>query len=437
MDKAARSDAKIKRMAEGVGCTKQSLDWLESALDPFPDENRDISGYPDMVNGKSVVQSFRAKTTVSAPGTVNWDAHIFHDGFFQSVPVNATTVNYNSYAQTGQSATSYNVGGVSVRTAAANVPLYIPTTQNSLQLDPGFDESIPYRVIAQGMEITNTTAELHKQGNVIVWRQPQGVLKSGVANVGATAALAAQSVSLMSYQNPPETSSQALILQGSQSWKAADGAYAVGTIGNPVLPLHKISTTEYNSALAVASNSVVYFPPIIGASAPYTVQQPVVESGFNQYGAYFTGLSPETTLDVVWHYIVERFPRSIDIDLVTMSSNSSPFDPKALELYSKASWHLPVGCKVDENGLGDWIADVASILQDFGVPGMGFVKNVAKGGQAIANSFEKQSTNSVEPERPPQRLQQQTHAPIPQPKKKNKQQKQVVEVKTKQKKKKQ
>lgn len=406
MDKAARSDAKIKRLADGVGCTKQSLDWLESALDPFPDENRDISGFPDMVNGKSVVQCFRSKTTVSAPGAVNWDAHIFHDGMFQSVPVVTTTVNYNSYAQTGQGVTSYNVGGISVRTAAANAPLYLDTTKNAMQLDPGFDESIPYRVIAQGFEISNTTAELNKQGNVIVWRQPQAELPMGIANVGPLVTTANQSVSLLSYQNPPETASQALILQGSQSWKAADGVYAVGTIGNPTLSLHKNTTAEANSSLVVNSNSVIYFPPIIGAN-PYTVQQRVVQSGFNQYGAYFTGLSPETTLDVVWHFIVERFPRSVDTDLVTMSSNSSPYDPKALELYSKTSWHLPVGCKVDENGLGDWIADVASILQDFGVPGMGFVKNVAKGGQAIANSFEKQSTNNVEPERPPPRLQQQ------------------------------
>jgi hypothetical protein len=136
------------------------------------------------------------------------------------------------------------------------------------------------------------------------------------------------------------------------------------------------------------SNSKYYFSQIHRVTSPLSCYANPFPTSFNAYGAYFTGLSNQTTLDVVWHYIIERFPSPKNTDLVTMASNSSPYDPRALELYSRTAWKLPTGVWVEDNGLGDWICDVADILGTLGVPGMGIVKGVTKGIQAVSNMMD-------------------------------------------------
>lgn len=407
MEKSIRAEAKIERAALSVGCTPQGIAWLEAALDPFPDEDRSIAGYPDMITSKSVVQAFRQKMTVSSTAGVVWDANIFHDGLFQGTTVVTQTVSENATAQTGQGVTGYSVGGIVTRAAVTNAPTYITGGSPTLQLDPVFGDDIPYRVIAMGMEIQNTTASIAKQGNVVYWRQSAPDFAVGIQNVGTTVLLANNAMSRVSYVNPPETAADALQLQGSRSFKAEDGAYIVGTLATPALGVHRHAGPERYVWLGVTSNAVNYGTAINNIGTQYFCNTKVVPSGFNQFGAYFTGLSPTTTLDVVWHYIVERFPRATDLDLITMSSSSSPFDPKALELYTKTSWHLPAGVPVDENGLGDWLATVADTLGSFGVPGMGLAKGVIRGVQAISNSFD----NSARPVQSPVSIQT-TTAPI-------------------------
>jgi len=390
MSKADRAQKRLERAALAVGCLPGSIQWMEAALDPFPDEERVIAGYPDMVTGKSIVQAFKQKVTVSAPGTVNWDCQISFDGFFDAAPVNSTTFSANTALQTTQSATSYNLGGINVRTATAGTPLYVPTTVNAFCMDPVVSTTIPYRVIAMGLEIWNTTAPLYRQGNVVCWRQPRKVNDFGIIACATSAPLYADTKAYY-YQKVPENATDALLLGGSKTWAAEKGCYCVGTLASSEIKIHGNSFVENYTALYAFSNSVNYFTPMVLAGTyPYALGN-ITDSSFNQFGAYFTGLSKETTLDVTWHYIIERFPRATDTDLVTMASNSCPYDPKALEIYSRTAWHLPVGVWVEENGLGDWICEVADVLQGFGVPGMGIVKGVTKGIQGISNSFDNHS----------------------------------------------
>jgi len=196
------------------------------------------------------------------------------------------------------------------------------------------------------------------------------------------------------YPPIPETATNALLLGGSLSWAAEKGAYLVGTLGQQEIPM-ELNTN--NGGVHGFSNSIFYASPISGVTSPLGFLANPMVTSFNPFGAYFTGLSNQTTLDVVWHYIVERFPNATNTDLVTMASNSCPFDPKALELYSRTSWHLPTGCWVEDNGLGDWICEVADVLGDFGIPGMGIVKGVTKGIQTVSNMFDEHQSGGATP----------------------------------------
>jgi len=388
MSKAMRAQARVERAARAVGCTQESIEWMESALDPFPDQERKIAGYPDMISGKSVVQAYRQKTTVNGPGSGNWDCQISFDGMFASLPCYSNTFSGPIFTVAGQGATPYNVGGIQVRWAASGTNLYLPTVQNGSCMTPIMPFTSPYRVIGMAVEIWNTTAPLYRQGNVVVWRQPRQAGDSG-SLIPSTATPVYGSSKIFNVATIPETPTNALILQGAQSWAAEKGVYMVGTLCQQEVPLQEADFTTLYAGQIYTSNSLYYISPISLANAvyPYINQNPQ-DTSFNQFGAYFTGLSQQTTLDVVWHYIVERFPYATNVDLVTMASNSCPYDPKALELYSKTIYHLPAGVWVEENGLGDWICEVADTLSTFGVPGMGIVKGVTKAIQGVSNAFD-------------------------------------------------
>lgn len=383
-DKAAKAEAKIKRLAESVGSTPDGIAWMESALDPFPDENRKIAGYPDSVLTKSVVQTFRQTTTCKAPATApsgNWDLNVFFDGHFISYPMYSTTQiggDYSSVFHMTQSGPAYFSGGVVCRSAPAGSNLTLDTSNGFLV--PTVDTNVPYRIISTGMEIVNTTAPLNKQGTLITWRGPsvekEPATATFVTGSGAIDVVAGSSRYWLK-NKVPSTGTQALILQGSREWAAEDGAYIVGVRGTPDMP-QRCTSPDTHAFLSEQDANGVWAS---GLFAPSGIDGRIVtpdaylsHTGFNSFGAYMRGLSQETTIDVIWHYTIERFPNFQYTDLVTMATNSPSLDNRILELYSKTAWHIPTGCRLNENAFGDFIMDCANLLEEFGVPGMPYVR---------------------------------------------------------------
>jgi len=86
---------------------------------------------------------------------------------------------------------------------------------------------------------------------------------------------------------------------------------------------------------------------------------------FNHSGAYFTGLSNSTTLQLNATYYIERFPTQQDSALVVLARNSCHGDHIALDLYSEIIKEMPVGVPQRMNGLGEWFADAVSTATDF------------------------------------------------------------------------
>jgi len=85
-------------------------------------------------------------------------------------------------------------------------------------------------------------------------------------------------------------------------------------------------------------------------------------------GAYFTGLSPQTTLFVTWRVGLERLPAANKPTFLALAQPSATFDPNALLLYNLIANHLPPGCPQGWNDLGKWFNIIANVAKNV-IPG--------------------------------------------------------------------
>jgi len=193
---------------------------------------------------------------------------------------------------------------------------------------------------------------------------------------------------------PPATPGEALLLDGSKQWKAKDGCYVVSTFNSSENPPGANSTTPvlHMSALdpsiqALGVNWILVTPSVVVGNPPVAFAPTQVTGNpadtptnfttvflptggvwlqpFNGAGAYFTGLSNSTTLQLNAIYYIERFPTQQDSDLVVLARNSCRGDAIALDLYSEIVKEMPVGVPQRMNGMGEWFADAVSSAADF------------------------------------------------------------------------
>lgn len=371
MDKAAQAEEKIKRICDRLQITPGGRLWMDVALDPFKDLVQKPIGFPDRNMAPSVIQTVHDSIDIKAPDASgsNWDCNIFLDTMWRSVPLRKTSYtlpgNRSMLNATAQSTIGYNRGGMIVRSAVAGTPLTMETTRNASCLSyvtDVFSQNTSARIIAIGLEVHNTTASLHKQGSVIVYRLSDDPAKYVITPV-SSAAGSNQSLTLMAVDvvEPPTTASKAIDLPGSLQWDASKGVYVVPLFSsedNPATDLFPLAVTSpspdanttYAPAIETNSNTLFFrYQDADNACVPITLS-----------GAFFTGLSAETALTVNLTYYIEQFP-SVDSTLKRVSSPSCPEDFAALELYTKIARELPCGVEVNDNFLGAFVSGVARI----------------------------------------------------------------------------
>lgn len=361
MQKAASAEQKLANIANRLGVTQSGLFWMDHALDPFKDLVKPHPGYPDKNMDPSIVEVVKTTAIVTAPGAVPWDCSIFLDQVLNNINLRTTTAASQSiFFAGGQGATDYPRGGCVIRTATSGTPLDITTTRSNLAVDPNLYTSESCRIVAIGLEVHDTTAELDKQGSVIVWRLDKPTEKeydSTVVQDNGVTACVGTTVKTIRLENPPNTGAEALDLLGSQQWEAKEGCYLVPIQVediNPALPLRP-------SAVYV-NDGVIYYPTIgsTGVAKLLTVSSATNPSPWSMTGAMFLGLKSTASLTLNLNYLVERFPNKASA-IKRLCYPSPPFDNKALLLYSDIARALPVGVPVSENAAGDWIKGVANI----------------------------------------------------------------------------
>jgi len=424
----ARSERVLDKIGAKLGLTPSGKEWVIAAVDPYHDTPLNCCGYPDNNEAASVVQVVKLSTALVAPaaaGSGNWDCHIHSFPWMEGgkgLGGNfALTTNGNQITGTG----SFLLGGsiTTPTTIAVSTTLWgglvvdsVASGANTFQylelgtsIAPFQTQLAPYltgeyRIISMGFEVVNTTSELNIQGLTTVYRQPVASLDSSKTTLVTSGPLFSGGGTLQTYNvcypdvllsnTPPATPGEALLLDGSKQWKAKDGCYVVSTLNSSENPTGANSTTpvlhlsNLDASIAALGCNWVYLTPATLTGNPPVAFEPVSITGnpaqtpniwnfgflptggvwfqpFNGAGAYFTGLSNSTTLQLNAIYYIERFPTQQDHDLVVLARNSCRGDTIALDLYSEIVKEMPVGVPQRMNGMGEWFADAVSSAADF------------------------------------------------------------------------
>jgi len=367
--------------------TSSGKDFLTAALDPFHDTQlKDLQGWPDLETSASVVRLIKQTASISVPSTVtgNWDLYVDLWPWLNSLPMLSTAagggsrVNNVATIDLSQSALSTNLGGLTFFAAPAGTPVdYGRTSQfiDSLTLDDSFAKGAQ-RIVGIGFEVVNTTAEIYRQGQALVYRQSNGSnIPTDFTTVVLTPApINAGSVTVCPVQCPPNSIADTMLIPGTRQWAAAEGCYIVGAYVGQDNPPHMVgytppmvyandanTDTAFNdptTALVNNSPMLVALPLQNTIGTLITYAQPAcIVHPLHTCGARFTGLSPQSSFSISFNIYLETFPTPADSQIMVLATPSAQYDPYALEIFSHSMTQLPVGVMVRENGLGDWFAD--------------------------------------------------------------------------------
>jgi hypothetical protein len=400
--------------------TPSGCDWLKKALDPFHDyELTELEGFPDGSAPNTVLYNVQLQRTITAPDeSSTWDCHIATnpvDVVQPSIRGQPDTVYNGSYFP--DSTNTVRAGTVAIpNTNNLTIPDYgaltiqcVPTghrtyskfdtnTSTYFCLDPSSYvhttdsfESPSYRTVAMGFEVVNTTSDFYRQGDVTVYTQPTNPSESDV--VACTCVSADYSAGTitedtttqfgtthaMVFRGPPSTVGLAKQTPGARTWKASDGAYVparMHTSNNfsliskldwisrqahdpekPNLP-QDIIPLGLTQRCFVQNNST---QALIGVTASGRGQEAISHmSHYDISGAYFTGLSLQTTLTVTLRMTIELVPGPSDVGRLALARPSAPLDNHALQLYSALLRELPPGVPVGYNDAGKWFRMILS-----------------------------------------------------------------------------
>lgn len=386
-----RARALIDRLRATKQLTDEGLCWLTNATDPFHDTQVRPCGYPDVNTTPTIVQCFTQTatlTTNNADSSANFDAHVFLypitsyatnsagvHGRIKVLPGNggvstATNLEPNLYG--GFNAISVPAGADWLNRTG---PLPYVTVGDTLGIPPGA-MSGQSRVIAMGFEVVNTTPELYRGGSVTCYRSPSCHTQSRFFPAAASATYAIYSPPYDTFALPPSTQANAQLYPNSRTWGAEEGVYSISTLNNvenPFIlqkantavgcqPFDKTSLTSGSTVFCTGSEDYWGFT----TSTPGQAADCAFVLPFDVNGCVFTGLNPNTTLQITTKYYIERIPTVTQPDLLVLTRPPSPFDPMALDIYSRATQELPVACRVCENPLGEWFNDVMAAIAEYG-----------------------------------------------------------------------
>lgn len=184
----------------------------------------------------------------------------------------------------------------------------------------------------------------------------------------------------------PQDVAEAMLLQNTRVWDAEKGVYMVcvmneasnpAQMGNLVQPMilpednnigqqnivdsvYTLAGPHWNKTQNV--NGTMLDPGYIVPEVCWGLQP------YHMSGAFFTGLSPQTTLTVSVNWYVERFPTPDEAAILALAKPSANYDPIALEFYDRALCRMPVGVPVAENGFGDWFNGVVDQMSRYVTP---------------------------------------------------------------------
>lgn len=414
----AKEDHLMNRLANIANISTEGKEWLKICLDPFHDTPTHCVGMPTGNSAGSVVEEVPVSATITAPGSVLWDALVVLWPWTSNIDLGASggTISYQTvneapsgvYLVAGQNPT-FVPGGCTIQgqTAGSN---FSPGTAILAQLQPPEQYlTSTSRVIGMGFEVYNVTPELYKGGSVTAFAQPVPTYHGAESSVSYIDNVQSSGNTIVSYPTvvpvpyPPVNTAEALLLPGSKEWPASEGIYSVPTLSTTSVPATLGSYVQpliFNSSTTVGQPTSALLPKMVDFSSS-TVGGPrrMPWTCFNMNGAYFTGLDPHTALRVDVKWYIEIFPDTTLPLLATLAQMSPELDTQALQAYTHAIRDMPVGVMVKENGLGDWFRDAISTVGDYVAPVLSMIPHPAAQalGKGLAIADRLANSNKFEP----------------------------------------
>lgn len=399
-NRITHSEKVLNMMVEANMLSEKGKNSVIQALDPMHDLPVSVlSGWPDMETSASVVQCIKKTIaiTTNQSSTDNWDCHFCVLPFANNVNFTPTLSRTNNFVNnfrtlTDPQTTNNTIGGVTVWGEPVGGSTVITDTPiATVVLDDTYIHG-PSRIVGMGFEVNNTTADLYKQGQVIVYRLPQPDPETSDYTVISAASWNSGVTTVGSYQQfrpPCNTAANAMLLAGSRQWSAKDGVYMVvplingpdnpalvGDYNQPMFPVTALSEDQpdgdqsgpiNNGAVVIPTLFVVPIETEVGFSncsvLPCNRIYPL-----QQCGAIFTGLSPQTSLQLTVNFYLETFPGFAENTLLTLATPSTHYDPLALQMISRAFLDMPVAFRFGDNGLGQAFAETIADMADFIAP---------------------------------------------------------------------
>jgi hypothetical protein len=391
-----------KQLADGnfIGISmseeKELNDWkrVASLLQGGSEEQKAVLKKISETEARMERERFKIKLKTKAPTTVT------QTGYFRT-----TIDEFGTMTQTGSGIKLY--AGWNIIVVPTGEDWYSSTSAISLpneSINPTYASGV-WRLCTSGIEVTNTTAQIYKNGAVTTYRSPSCSTPTSVDVVEDTR----MNLTLRGAVTlPPGTVEDASIYPNSETWAAEKGVYMVSTLNNAENGYYMptpgaagaVVPRDYTD-LQVGAGWLGWMPDLqdfglrqLNSSLSTTLPMDVT-------GCVFSGLTNESTLQVTSRYYFEKIPTWADPNLLVLATHGCPYDPVALEIYSRALPSLPVGVEVGMNPLGEWFTEVMQGVADWapkignalgslGIPVVGAIGNLV--GDAAGAAAKKNRT---------------------------------------------
>lgn len=456
VSRISRSEKLLERAVASGGLTENGKAAVIAAMDPFHDmQIPHLRGWPDANTAPSVIRVVRQTHTFKALSTGDNVMIYLWPILNRNTTSRCSRRNNIIDTATASASTDFELGAVTVQhfSDIDNMTLTAGTHEWTSALDGDYLKDA-CRLIGCGIEVTDVTAELYKQGTLTAFQVPQSTVEPQTYHLlkavdslleERTAArmeefFAGKNRIAEQLQKPPNvrdvdvptpltgfplkkyptSMSEIMSLEGTRQWEAKDGCYVVAPFagrdnfnGQPTygVPLIYVDTLNAGERIDVAApntspfNIGQWYRPSAGPAIFLANKFVPIDSK----GILLSGLNENSTFTMNVVYYLESFPGPDDPALITLARPSCPLDHNALEIISLATQDLPIAVPVAMNGLGDWFAEVVAEVAPWigaagnalGVPLVGVAANAAA---AAANEYMKSTsykpTKSAQPSAP-------------------------------------
>jgi hypothetical protein len=395
-----RTQTKVRHMLEELVekrvLSKAGLQWLTIAVDPWHDTTVvGLEGIPDEGIGKSVsfqiVQEYaiaknRAPVTLP-PG--NWSCRIANYPFIDTQAIKSGQYRGDVVSQSGVSFTLTPVQ-VNYATDGADFPDHgIAGISGGCSIPQEYTKGI-LKIIGMGIEVVNTTAQLNKQGLMTCIRMVQPDTETYTAYISMETPANAWAIkSMNSIRTVPKNLSEMTLYPSLVQDEAATGYYAPVNVKwnhNKRYPTSAgvLLMTEdphggfQNEDILCYSSAMTAYIPAGTTTTFYSNRTNPVWAPQDSNVVMFTGLSDSTTLNLRVRWICERFPSDSEPQMLVIATPSAPYDPVALEIYSKIVQEMKAGVPFSENPKGEWWATMLGSIGRAIAPMVSMLPNVGK-----------------------------------------------------------